>query len=84
MLADRGFLKGEELENVGAELIIPAFTKGKKQFSKREVEISRQIARVRILVERKIRTIKQFNILSESFPLPSCIMQMALLKFVQP
>jgi hypothetical protein len=37
-----------------AELEIPAFTKGKEQLSKEELERSRQLARVRILVERVI------------------------------
>ena len=36
----------------GVERIMPSFTKGKKQLSSKEVETSRQIAIVRIHVER--------------------------------
>lgn len=69
VLADRGFLIDEEVANCGAELIIPSFTKGKKQLSQREVEISRKIARVRIHVERAIRRLKHFSILGDIFPI---------------
>ena len=57
VLADRGFLV-EELATVGAVLRIPAFTRGKKQLTARDVDISRQIAHVRIHVERVIRRFK--------------------------
>ena len=40
------------------ELIIPSFMKGKKQLRAKEVEVSRQIASVRIHVERVIRLIE--------------------------
>ena len=75
VLADRGFLIGEELANNGVQLVIPAFTKGKKQLSQREQEVSRQIARVRIHVERVMRRIKTFNIVSDIFPI--CLQQHA-------
>ena len=48
VLADRGFLIGEELPNQNATLIIPAFTKGKSELSAKEVETTRKIAHVRI------------------------------------
>lgn len=66
VLADRGFLIAEDLANRGATLIIPAFTKGKKQLSVKEVEQTRKIAHVRIHVERAIERIKNFNILSSN------------------
>ena len=69
MLGDRGFLIGEDVANAGGELIIPAFTKGKPQLSKREVEISRQISRVRIHVERVMRRLKEFAILRDMYPI---------------
>ena len=69
VLGDRGFLIGEDVANCGAELIIPAFTKGKPQLSKREVEISRQISRVRIHVERVMRRLKEFAILRDMYPI---------------
>ena len=50
----------------GAELIIPAFTKGKKQLAAKEVEMTRKIANVCIHVERVIGNIKKrFGILSQ-------------------
>ncbi|XP_063436164.1 uncharacterized protein LOC134717601 [Mytilus trossulus] len=54
VLADRGFLISEELASHGATLIIPAFTRGKSQLSAKEIELTRQIAHVRIHVERTI------------------------------
>jgi hypothetical protein len=53
-----------------AELILPAFTKGKKQLSAQDVEKSRQLASVRILVERVIGLMKtRFSILQGILPL---------------
>ena len=64
VLADRGFLIGEELAACGAALVIPDFTRGKTQLSAREVERSRKISRVRIHVERLMERLKNFKILS--------------------
>ncbi len=47
VLADRGF-NIKELAIVGARLRIPAFTKSKNNFLKKEVDTSRQLSRVRI------------------------------------
>ena len=70
VLADRGFNIADELLIRGAKLEIPAFTKGKKQLSAREVEKSRQIAHVRIHVERVIGQMKQkFTILQGTLPI---------------
>lgn len=66
VLADRGFLISEELANKSATLVIPAFTRGKKQLSAKEVEQTRKIAHVRIHVERAIQRLKNFNILSSN------------------
>ena len=47
ILADRGFILHDEFAaGCGVELIIPSFTKGKKQLSAKEMEVSRQIASV--------------------------------------
>lgn len=54
----RQFTITEEVANQGAELIIPAFTHGKKQLPQCEQEISRQISRVRMHVERVMQWIK--------------------------
>ena len=64
VLADRRFLIGEDLAARGATLVIPDFTRGKKQLSAREVERSRKIARVRIHVERLMESLIFFLILS--------------------
>jgi hypothetical protein len=59
ILADRGFLLEDEFAaGCGVELIIPYFTKGKKQLSAREVEVTRQIASIRVHIERVIGLLK--------------------------
>lgn len=69
ILADRGFLIADDLAAHGASLVIPSFTRGKKQLSRYEVEMSRRISRVRIHVERAMESIKNFKILSGTMPL---------------
>ena len=69
VMADRGFLIREELASCGAELIMPAFTKGKPQLSAYEVENSRKISNVRIHVERAMERLKNFRVLSERMPM---------------
>ena len=65
LLADHGFTMVEEfVVTCGAEWLIPSFTKGKKQLSPKEVEISRNISTIRIHIERDICLLKnQFTIL---------------------
>ncbi|XP_072027872.1 uncharacterized protein [Amphiura filiformis] len=48
ILADRGFNIAECVGMQSAEVLIPAFTKGKKQLTPAEVELTRKIAHVRI------------------------------------
>lgn len=69
VLADRGFLVREELASVGAILRIPSFTKGKSQLPGSCVDISRQLSRVRIHVERVIGHLKDFKILNTVIPI---------------
>ena len=52
VLADKRFLTEEELATLGEVLRIPSFTRGKTQLSVKDVDMSRQIAHVRIHVER--------------------------------
>ncbi|ELU18439.1 hypothetical protein CAPTEDRAFT_129777, partial [Capitella teleta] len=59
VMADRGFFIEESVAMQGAKLEIPAFTRGKSQLDKREVESTRKLASVRIHVERVIGTIRQ-------------------------
>lgn len=69
VLADRGFLIADDLAVRHCSLAIPAFTRGKKQLSRLEVEKSRKLARARIHVERAIRRVKVFKILSATMPI---------------
>ena len=71
ILADRGFVIEESLGARGASLSIPAFTKGKDQLTASEIEKTRNIANVRIHVERVIGSVRQrFTILSATGVLP--------------
>lgn len=54
IMADRGFFIRDSLKEKGAELQMPAFTKGRDQLDPMEIESTRKIANVRILVERII------------------------------
>ena len=69
VLADRGFLVEEELATRGAVLRIPAFTRGKKQMTAKDIDISRQIAHARFHVERVIGRLKKFKILNTTIPI---------------
>ncbi len=70
VMADRGFNISDDLAQCSARLLIPAFTRGKSQLSKEEVEITRQLARVRIHVERVIGQMrKKYKILQNTLPI---------------
>jgi len=71
ILADRGFTLHDDFASVcSAELITPAFTKGKKQLSAQEVELSRHMSSVRIHVERVIGVLKnRYTILKGPLPI---------------
>lgn len=70
ILADRGFTIQESVGLYYAEVVIPDFTRGKKQLSARSVERSRRIAHVRIHVERVIGMLRQkYTILGGSIPI---------------
>ncbi|KAM7314204.1 uncharacterized protein LOC115309966 [Ixodes scapularis] len=68
-LVDRGFRCQEMFAAKGATLLIPAFTKGKKQLSGAEVTLSRKLSRARIHVERAIRRLKVFRIFQTVLPI---------------
>ncbi|XP_047135308.2 uncharacterized protein LOC101238062 [Hydra vulgaris] len=63
VLADRGFTLVDEFATKRGILKIPKFTKGKKQMFSAVVDESRQIAHVRIHVERVIGRLRKFRIL---------------------
>ncbi|XP_033103171.1 uncharacterized protein LOC117105976 [Anneissia japonica] len=59
ILADRGFTLADEFATkCGVERLIPSFTKGRKQLPAREVEVTRQIASIRIHIQRVIGLMK--------------------------
>nr|XP_012564792.2 uncharacterized protein LOC105849050 [Hydra vulgaris] len=64
-----GFLKKNNQWRLCGILKSPKFTKGKKQMSSAEVNESRQIAHVRIHVERVIGRLRKFRILQNIIPL---------------
>ena len=70
ILADRGFTLEQDFAlDSGSELIIPAFTRGKKQLPAKEIESTRKIASVRIHIERVIGLIKnRYTILKGILP----------------
>lgn len=69
ILADKGFFIRDELAAYGATLRVPSFTKGKSQLPACEVDSSRQLACVRIHVERVISRWRSFNILHSVIPI---------------
>ncbi|KAK5638749.1 hypothetical protein RI129_013044 [Pyrocoelia pectoralis] len=70
VLADRGFLINNSVELCYAKLLTPAFKRGKKQLSAKEVEDTRTLAHVRIHVERVIGILRQkYVILRDTLPI---------------
>ena len=70
VMADRRFTIQESLIFHGAELAIPAFTRGKDQLDPVDVEGTRGIANVRIHVERIIGLLRRkYTILSGILPI---------------
>ena len=69
VMADKGFDIAFDVALQGAKLNIPPFLKNQQQFSKKNVILTRQIASLRIHVERAIGRIKQYHILSTVVPL---------------
>lgn len=61
VMADKGFLVERMLSEVGAKLIIPPL-KRSTQLSNEDTQKTQAIARLRILVERAIRRVKEYHI----------------------
>lgn len=72
LMADRGFDIEADLTNRGAKLIMPAFLQGQDQFTEEQLIVSRNIAAVRVHVERAVRKMKEFEILSNMYPISMC------------
>ena len=69
-MADRGFTIQESVWYHHANLLIPAFTKGKNQLDPVDVEKTRGIANVQIHVERVIGSLRQkYTILQSILPI---------------
>lgn len=68
-MADRGFTMKDEFAQMNVKLIVPAYTKEKKQLSAEEVETGRELSRARIHVERVIGRLKDFKIISGTMPI---------------
>ncbi len=70
ILADRGFDIKESVALLFSKVVIPAFTKNKKQLDPIAVEQTRSIANVRIHVERVIGNVrKKYSLLSDTQPI---------------
>ena len=70
ILADRGFNVQESVGFYCGEILVPPFTRGKKQLSRMEVDKARQLSRVRIHVERVIGLLRnKYTILQSILPI---------------
>lgn len=71
ILADRGFTLDEDFATIcSAQLLTPAFTKGKKQLCAADVEASRKLSSVRNHIERVIGLMKnRYTILKGTMPI---------------
>nr|XP_055049618.1 uncharacterized protein LOC129435191 [Misgurnus anguillicaudatus] len=70
ILADRGFTLVEDFAVLGAHLVMPAFTRGRKQLPGKDVEESRVKSNIRIHIERVIGVLKgRFHILDGPIPM---------------
>ena len=70
VLADRGFNIKDDAGIYGCDVQIPAFTRGKPQLSALDVEKTREIAHLRIHVERVIGCVRQkYTILDKTVPI---------------
>ncbi|CAN7978350.1 unnamed protein product [Ixodes persulcatus] len=69
VLADKGFpgIKAP-VESKHGVMVFPPFSKGQLQFTSAEMEMTYQVAKVRIHVERAIQRIKIFNVLNNRVP----------------
>lgn len=69
VMGDRGFTVRDLLEERRVNLIIPAFTRKGCQLTNEEVTHTLRIAHARIHVERAIRHLKVYKILSQTVPI---------------
>ena len=68
VMADRGFIIKELLNNIGVELHILPFMEGRQQLPPQEIQTGRKIASLRIHIERAIGRMKLYSILKSTIP----------------
>ena len=72
IMADKGFtLSNSELQPKGLKLVVPPFRCGSGQFSAEEVEATKVIANLRIVVENCILRTRYYRILPNRIPVAS-------------
>ena len=69
VIADRGFLIKDILQERKVDLNIPPFLGKRDRLTAKEEVLTKRIARVRIHVERAIERMKKFKIISKIVPL---------------
>ena len=69
VMADKGFVIGNMLQEHNVELNIPPFRENQGQFSTQDVQKSKTIASLRIHVERAIRRVKEYHFFDSDVPL---------------
>ncbi|CAC5356310.1 unnamed protein product [Mytilus coruscus] len=67
IMVDKGFVLNNVLSGTGITVNTPPFLMNKGQFTKQEVEETQTIARLRIHVERHIRRVKEFHLLTDLY-----------------
>ncbi len=69
VMADRGFQIQEDLLHYYCKLTVPPGARLKSQITKSECEKTKEVANVRIHVERAINRLKKFRILKNTLPI---------------
>lgn len=73
VLADRGFLIKNDVEEKGAVVHLPSFRKAGQQFTNEELTYSQNLATLRVHVERVIGVLRQkYQILHSVVPISMC------------
>ena len=69
IMANHGFTLKDKLQHIGVDLNVPPFMEERSQLPASEVMEGRQIASVRIHMERAIGRIKTYTILKQTLPI---------------
>ncbi|GFS90770.1 uncharacterized protein NPIL_450331 [Nephila pilipes] len=68
VMADKGFLIAEELENIGCKLQCSIFLKNKIQFDIFEMVSTLKLSNIRVTVERAISKVRQYKYFEGAIP----------------